>query len=363
MNPIKTLWQGGNADNAARRGRVAYPLTIAGSIALLPLLVNELSKPDPGVGIQVLFLVLILAVNGFALFKKKRALLPHALTVIPISAGMVMSVQQGSDHAFYAALFCYPAVIYFYAVLSRQIAHACTAVMSVTVTAAIYLRIDVDIATIFGATLLLTIIVINLVFNALSDMTEEVPGEKDPFANILSQQKMDRHIQQAIKNSKKRDTRLSGLRIELDHYATLKRLNGQEAAENVVKGAAMVMRKRLRNADLLFRYEESGFFALLPNTPEEGAIIAAEQLRTLVLKAELADNEMGCISIGIGEYVPDESPQSWMAEMNALLKTATNNGGNQFARRHPNRQPPVVSSTESMPASTSDSPRSNTNSI
>lgn len=351
MNPIKALWHGRNADSAARRDRVAYPLTIMGIVVLLPLVANELLKPDLGVGIQVLFLILILAVNGVALFKKKRALIAHALAVIPITAGMVMGVQ--GDHGFYAALFSYPAVVYFYAVLSRQVAHGCTAVMSVIVTSAIYLHINVDIAAIFGATLLLTIIVVNLVFNALSDMTEEVPGEKDPFAKVLAQNKIERHIQQAIKNSNKHNTRLSGLRIELDHYATITRLHGQEAADNAVKGAAMVMRKRLRNADILFRHGESGFFALLPNTPEEGSLIAAEQLRTLVQKAELADKDMGCISIGAGEYVPDESPQSWMEEMNALAKTAANNGGNQIARRHPDRPAPAPAPADSSTRSVS----------
>lgn len=356
MNPIKSLWQGRNADSAARRDQIAYRLTIIGIVALLPLLVTELPKPDPGLGIQLLFLVLLLATNGFALYKKKRSLFSHALVAIPITAGIVMSVQ--GEHGFYAALFCYPAVVYFYAVLSRQMAHGCATIMSAIVTSAIYSHINDDIAILFGATLLLTIIIINLVFNALSDMTEEVPGTTDPFSNVLLQEKMERRIQQAIKGCKKRNTRLSGLRIELDQYASIRKLHGQEAADNAVKGAASVMRKRLRNSDILFRYEESGFFALLPNTPEEGAAIAAEQLRTLVLKAELADNDMGCISIGIGEYVPEESSQSWIEAMNDLARTAANNGGNQIVRRHPNRIPPVVISTRDTPEEAADVPAS-----
>lgn len=347
MNPIKTLWQGKNADNAARRDRVAYPLTIIGIATLLPLLANELPKSDPGLGIQILFLIFLLALNGFALFRKKRSLFSHALVVIPMTAGVVMSVR--GEHGFYAALFCYPAVIYFYAVLSRQMAHGCAAVMFAIVTSTIYSHINADIAAIFGATLLLTIIVVNLVFNALSDMTEEVPGGDDPFSNILAKDKMEKHLQRAIKNSKKHNTRLSGLRIELENYANIKTVYGQDAADKAIKGAALVIRKRLRNNDILFRYTESGFFALLPNTPEEGSIIASEQLRTLVLKAELAEKDMGCISIGTGEYVPDETPESWIEAVNDLVKTAINNGGNQIARRHPGRTAPAASPEAEIP--------------
>lgn len=361
MNPIKTLWQGGNADGAARRDRIAYPLTVTGIVAMLPLLANELPKPDPGLGIQVLFLVFLLALNGFALFRKKRSLFSHALVVIPITAGVVMSVR--GEHGFYAALFCYPAVIYFYAVLSRQMAHGCTVVMLAIVTSTIYLHINVDVAAIFGVTLLLTIIVINLVFDALSDMTEEVHEENDPMSHVLAQDKMEKHLQRAIKNSKKRNTRLSGLRVELENHANIKTVYGQDAADEAIKGAALVIRKRLRNNDLLFRHAESGFFALLPNTLEEGATSVSEQLCMLVLKAELADKDMGCISVGVGEYVPDETPQSWLEAMNDLVRTAVNNGGNQVVRRHPGRPAPAPSSEKEESARGADTTASTANSI
>lgn len=336
MNPIKTLWNGGNADGAARRDRIAYPLTMTGIVILLPLLAKELPKSDPGLGIQILFIVLILAINGFALFKKKRAPISHALVVIPMTASLVMSLRE---HGFYAALFCYPAVVYFYSVLSRQIAHACVAVMLAIVTSTIYSHISIDIAIIFGMTLLVTVIFVNLVFNALSDMTDEVPGDGsvDPLTNAIAQPQMDRYLRRAIKISKKRNTALSGLRIELDQYANIRTIHGQDAADNALKGAAFVIRKRLRDSDFLFRYGESGFFALLPNTPEEGAAIVSEQLRKLVLKAELVDNDMGCISIGVGQYVKDEPQQSWVEATDALVKAAADNGGNQIACRHPDR--------------------------
>jgi len=361
MNPIKTLWQGKNADSAARRDRVAYPLTIAGIVILLPLLANELPKSDPGLGIQIVFLILLLALNGFALFRKKRSLFSHALVVIPMTAGIVMSVR--GEQGFYAALFCYPAVIYFYAALSRQMAHGCAVIMLATVSSTIYSQINADIAAIFGATLLLTIIVINLVFNALSDMTEEVPGVDDPLSKILDKDKLEKHLQRAIKNSKKHNTRVSGLRIELENYANIKTVYGQDAADNAIKGAALVIRKRLRNHDTLFRYGDSGFFALLPNTPEEGSLIASEQLRTLVMKAELADKDMGCISIGAGEYVPDETPQSWVDAVNDLAKAAVNNGGNQIVRRHPGRTPPAPAPGAEAPARAAAATASNANSI
>lgn len=332
MNPVKTLWNGKNKEAAARRDRIAYPIAVTIIVMLLPLLANELSKPNPGLDIQILCIVLLLAINGIALFRKKHAPIAHALIVIPIAAGMVISLR---GQGFYGVLFCYPAVVYFYSVLQRQIAHACVATLFAITASAAYAYIGIDPAIVFGMTLLLTVAIINIVFNALSDMTEEMPVESivDPLTTAIVQHQMERHLREAIKTSKERNSPLSGLRIELDHYRHIQRLYGQETADNVLKGAAFVIRNRLRDTDFLFRHEESGFFALLTDTAEEDASSVSEQLRSLILKAELIGNGMGSVSIGAAGYKNNETLPSWLEAAEALVKIGRNNGGNQVACR------------------------------
>lgn len=352
MNPVKTLWNEKNGQEAARRDRIAYPMTIAGIVMLLPLMAIELPKPDPGLGIQILVIVLLLAINGIALFRKRRAPIAHGLIMIPIAAGIVMSLRE---QGFYAALFCYPAVVYFYSVLQRQIAHACAIVLFTVTTSTLYSYNGINVAIMFGMTLLLTIVIINIVFNALSDMAEEVPGEStvDPLTNAIVQHQIEAYLRQAIKTSKERNLPLSGLRIELDHYRHIQKLYGQETADNVLKGTASVIRNRLRDTDFFFRYEESGFFALLTDTAEEDASSVSEQLRNLVMEAELVDNNIGSVSIGIAEYANDEAPPSWLEAAESLVMNARSNGGNQVACRRSNQSDaatPRGSSGQTIPS-------------
>jgi len=53
----------------------------------------------------------------------------------------------------------------------------------------------------------------------------------------------------------------------------------QDERDEVLVRTATFLVSNLRNVDLIFRVTDSGFAALLPETPAEGAAVAAERLR------------------------------------------------------------------------------------
>lgn len=80
-------------------------------------------------------------------------------------------------------------------------------------------------------------------------------------------------------------TSASLLMIDLDHFKKVNDTHGHLAGDVVLRAAASVLLKELRNEDVLARYGGEEFVALLRGTPLETAMVAAERLRHAILRA------------------------------------------------------------------------------
>src|SRR3979490_2304630 len=115
-SPVET----GDDPLAPYRGRILYGLASAVAVCLLPFSVNAFVQGNPGLGVGILSAFLILAIDAFAIYRKKAPPIPLILLLVPIAAGMGISLKvQG----FFGALWSYPTVLLFTFGLSRRMGY------------------------------------------------------------------------------------------------------------------------------------------------------------------------------------------------------------------------------------------------
>lgn len=148
-----------------------------------------------------------------------------------------------------------------------------------------------------------------------------------------------RHFQQVMALEFKRAERykrhLSILMIDADYFKQFNDAHGHMAGDEILKHMAGLLRKNLREVDLLARYGGEEFIVMLTDTSISDAMIVADKLRELV-KAALntpslkPDQKPVTISVGVSAY-PEcaKTPEELIHTADMALYTAKSRGRNQ----------------------------------
>jgi two-component system cell cycle response regulator len=134
-------------------------------------------------------------------------------------------------------------------------------------------------------------------------------GNKKALSDML-----EKEIPRALRHSR----RLSLLMIDIDHFKDINDTYGHLAGDSVLKDLASLIKKRVRPDDALGRYGGEEFAAVLPETPLQGALEIAEQLRALIeghVFTVEGEQIRATISIGAAELKPG-------MDINAFFRTA-----------------------------------------
>jgi len=96
---------------------------------------------------------------------------------------------------------------------------------------------------------------------------------------------------------------VSCLMIDIDHFKRYNDAHGHLRGDEVLRGVAVVLRRDVRNVDLVARYGGEEFVVLLPQVGRADAVKVAEKLRAAV-QAEHFDEPI-TISLGVANYPED----------------------------------------------------------
>lgn len=116
----------------------------------------------------------------------------------------------------------------------------------------------------------------------------------------LFEQYFDREWRRAVRNL----TTMSLILCEIDRWKSFIENTGQAEAENCLRRVVGVMKANLaRPADFVARYGDNRIAVLLPETPQEGAVVVAERLRAQVAALKIPNGASkfdNCITASIG---------------------------------------------------------------
>lgn len=129
---------------------------------------------------------------------------------------------------------------------------------------------------------------------------------------------------------------LSLILFDLDRFKQVNDLHGHLAGDHVLKQVADLVGKRVRKEEAFARVGGEEFAVLLPETPEEKALVFAERIRTMVERSEFVFENRRIdvsVSLGAGEIEGDMSPQHFMKTVDERLFAAKKAGRNRVQGR------------------------------
>lgn len=101
-----------------------------------------------------------------------------------------------------------------------------------------------------------------------------------------------------LDRSQKDSGNLSILMIDIDHFKEINDQFGHQVGDQVLQQVSDVLRKQIREKDIVGRYGGEEFLVLMPDTGPEGAMLAAEKLRQSISDRMTQPKQL-TISIGV----------------------------------------------------------------
>ena len=150
----------------------------------------------------------------------------------------------------------------------------------------------------------------------------------DALTGLNNRRVFDHRLQLELAIVERRNTPLSLLILDVDHFKRINDSFGHEAGDKVLVAIAQELSGCARVIDIVARIGGEEFAVILPNTCADGALEVAERMRTAVAQASGLEHP-ATISIGAATLQPDEDATSLCARADAALYAAKAAGRNR----------------------------------
>jgi len=314
------------------RVRVMYALSILTLVFLVPFAVYDLMRGRVALGISVLVVVGAFLVDGYAVRHLRPPPIPYAFLLVPIAAAIALSLAQlGVIGAFW----CYPAVLFFYFVLPRWQALACSLALLLMGTVMVHRYLSMRITIRFAVSLILTIVIVDIILQIVHELERRLMEQaiRDPLTGAFNRRHMELRLAEAPESYRRHASMTAILILDVDHFKRVNDTLGHKAGDVVLKGIVSAVRSRARKLDLVFRMGGEEFLLLMPQTTETDAAAVAEEIREAIAIAPLLDAQKVTVSIGVGGLRAGDSVDTWVRDTDAAMYAAKEAGRNRVERR------------------------------
>jgi diguanylate cyclase (GGDEF)-like protein len=313
---------------ASYRNRIMIPVGMTVLVLLTIFAVNNLLQRRFDVGLVILFAQAVLLVVLQALRQSKPTPVSFGVVVVlMLVAVLVVVVRQGILGAFWG----YPVVLICYFMLSRRLALLFSLGILVTLTLFVAYWVSPELSTRVFATLLLTIIMINIVLNVIGELQEALIQQAltDPLTGAFNRRRMEQTLAQVVEQGRRHAPNNMILMIDIDHFKAINDRLGHEAGDRVLQQLVAVINGRKRIVDLLFRIGGEEFILLLLDTNMTDVVMLADDMRLRIEQAPLLQDQTVTVSVGICAQRAGQSADDWIKCADTAMYQAKRNGRNR----------------------------------
>jgi len=170
--------------------------------------------------------------------------------------------------------------------------------------------------------------------NALEHEELQRIAERDPLTDVLNRRSGLKIYREEFHQALQMDRPFSALMFDIDHFKRVNDTYGHLVGDSVLKQVANLVRKGLRESDMLIRYGGEEFLLVLPDTRASAAYEIAERLRDRISSETIVVGGVSVrvsISIGCGtlKESQNQSESSFIQEIDEALYQAKESGRNR----------------------------------
>lgn len=138
---------------------------------------------------------------------------------------------------------------------------------------------------------------------------------RDAMTGLSNRRFLEEYIDTLTANTRRKQTHISILMLDLDHFKMINDTYGHDAGDSMLKALADVLKASVRISDIIIRYGGEEFMIVLQDTSSAYALGVAEKIRAAVEAMKVPYNGISLqrtISIGIADF-PGDSHTFWQA--------------------------------------------------
>ncbi|MCU0662882.1 MAG: GGDEF domain-containing protein [Myxococcota bacterium] len=182
------------------------------------------------------------------------------------------------------------------------------------------------------------LLALNLSYQSLTEELQKSLGEQQKLAQRLEQlnkdlerramtdeltglpnrRAFDEAVRRELERAKRIEKPLCLLMLDLDKFKIVNDTHGHQAGDAVLVEVAAVLRDTCRACDFAARLGGEEFVVILPHTPKDGAVVAAERIRQRVEEVQIRYDKKILritVSIGVAEVKDPGRPRAEVAAM------------------------------------------------
>jgi diguanylate cyclase (GGDEF)-like protein len=145
----------------------------------------------------------------------------------------------------------------------------------------------------------------------------EKAAREDELTGLLNRRTLNEVLGREMARAQRTGARLSVVMIDVDRFRALNDRFGHVVGERVLLDVSQMLKRNFRAADILVRYGEDEFLALLPETDRREAQVAVDRLKNGVAQWNRRNQDFGYqlgLSAGVAQFIPDASTAESLVE-------------------------------------------------
>jgi len=157
-------------------------------------------------------------------------------------------------------------------------------------------------------------------------------ARRDSLTGLPNRFVFEERIGSIVEQAKRHGHPLTLAALDLDHFKAVNDTMGHLMGDQILKQVADSLNKEVRLTDMLVRMGGDEFLLVLPDTSMQDARFLAERLCLAVAQLDISTNAGKlAVSIGLSEWRPGMSIETWMEQADDILYQAKANGRAQVA--------------------------------
>jgi diguanylate cyclase len=157
----------------------------------------------------------------------------------------------------------------------------------------------------------------------------------DALTRIDNRRGFEKNLSQSIKQANTSATRLCLIIADIDHFKEVNDTHGHMVGDNVLRMVAATIKESIKGKDMVARIGGEEFAILLPDTPLDGAMKLADDIRLTFERLDLKKKNTGeslgkiTLSFGVAAYKKNEGAEDFVNRADEALYQSKQTGRNK----------------------------------